>query len=493
MNLAGDTLAEIAGENELSGLGDMTGRMQISDTDGSPGIDTLRIETDSNELFNLNVNGRFTDFDKPETFNFDFRMDARDMKLIGALINRDWPDHGRAEITGELKQVDKLTRFNAVMTSGQERIDITLDGAMDRTPPHIKGKLTASNFFIPDLFEEQRQKRAEERESGEPHSDNSSTDSEAETGRKSGTDKPPVFSRTPIDRQRLQGLDLDLDIDIRSFDRSQSAAESAKATIRLKSGHLSVSPAALVYPKGSAELDLQLDTQDTVDVSFRLEGQNLDPWRGLSLFEEESKGAYKAEDAELDVQISLTSSGESEHELAANLEGDMYAAIRNGKITQSKLRLLFVDIIGWATESEKRRYDNVNCGIADYRVSQGVVSTNAFFLDTPRISIAGEGTIDMGQEQINYIFIPKKKSRLIVKSEPVHIRGALNDPEITAIPIKSLATQAGTLGTLLFAPYVFAGILAGQYASGEMQKHGDDASVCLEYLEKQQARRSKAD
>jgi hypothetical protein len=379
------------------------------------------------------------------------------------------------------------------MTSGQERIDITLDGAMDRTPPHIKGKLTASNFFIPDLFEEQRQKRAEERESGEPHSDNSSTDSEAETGRKSGTDKPPVFSRTPIDRQRLQGLDLDLDIDIRSFDRSQSAAESAKATIRLKSGHLSVSPAALVYPKGSAELDLQLDTQDTVDVSFRLEGQNLDPWRGLSLFEEESKGAYKAEDAELDVQISLTSSGESEHELAANLEGDMYAAIRNGKITQSKLRLLFVDIIGWATESEKRRYDNVNCGIADYRVSQGVVSTNAFFLDTPRISIAGEGTIDMGQEQINYIFIPKKKSRLIVKSEPVHIRGALNDPEITAIPIKSLATQAGTLGTLLFAPYVFAGILAGQYASGEMQKHGDDASVCLEYLEKQQARRSKAD
>ena len=482
LHLAGDTFAAFADTHDLSGLGDLTGRMEISDRDGALGIDTLRVETGSNDLFNLNVDGRFSDFSKPETLGFDIRLDARDMQLIGALIDRDWPDHGRVELTGELKQIDKQTRFNATLTSGKEKVDIVLDGEMNKTPPHIKGKLTASNFFIPDLFEKERKKRARERESDEPDPDNSAT------GKKAETDKPPVFSRTPLDREQLKAVDLDLDIDIQSFDRSQSAAESARATIRLKSGHLSVSPATLVYPKGSAEFDLQLDAQDTVDVSFRLEGQNLDPWRGLNIFEEDDKGAYKAKDAELDVQIALTTSGESQHDLAANLEGEIYAAIRNGKITQSKLRLLFVDIIGWATESEKRRYDDVNCGIADFTVRQGVVNTDAFFMDTPRISIAGKGTIDLGQEQIDYIFIPKKKSRLIAKSEPVHIRGALNDPEITAIPIKSLAAKAGTLGTMLFAPYVFAGILAGQYASGEMQEHGEDASVCLDYVEKQKAK-----
>jgi hypothetical protein len=79
------------------------------------------------------------------------------------------------------------------------------------------------------------------------------------------------------------------------------------------------------------------------------------------------------------------------------------------------------------------------------------------------------------------MFIPKKKSRLIAKAEPVKITGPLNDPTVRAIPAKSLAVAAGKAGTLLFAPYVLAGIVAGEYSSGAMQAGDEDTSACREY------------
>ena len=466
LDLGGAELAAFADKHALPELGAVTGRMVISDSNGSLGIDSLHIESTHKDLFSLYVEGQFDDFSKPETLELNSRMTARDMKLVGALFDRNWPDHGRVEFTGKLTRAGQTTGFNATLGSGKQKIDIALSGAFDKTPPQIKGKITAVNFFVPDLFEQERIRRAEEHDT-----------------KPTSSAKKPVFSRTPIDLERFKAVDLDLAVDIQSFDRTQSAAESAHAKISLKSGHLSVHPAALVYPKGEASLDLQLDARDELSMRFTFDGENLNPWRGLNLFDPDSAGVYKAEDAELDVKIALSSSGNSRHQLAGNLQGNLFAAVRNGKISQSKMRLLFVDIVGWVADLKEKRYDQVNCGVADFGVQQGVVTTNAFFMDLPDITIAGQGTIDLGQERIDYVFLPKKKSRLIVKAEPVDVKGPLNNPRVTAIPVKSLAVQAGKLGTLLFAPYVFAGIVAGEYASGELKRGGDDSSVCLKYLE----------
>ena len=465
LNLGGRALADFADTHALPELGALTGRMVISDGGGSLGIDSLHVESTRSELFSLYVDGQFDDFDKPDTLELNTRVTARDMKLLGALLDRDWPDHGRVEFTGKLRGADHTSAFNATLSSGKENIDIVLSGDLDKTPPQIEGRITATNFFVPDLFERERQKIAERRGK-----------------QKTGREKQVVFSRTPLDLDWLQAVDLDLAVNIVSFDRTQSAAESADARISLKSGQLSVHPATVVYPKGKANLDLQLSAKDALEARLAFKGENLDPWRGLHLYDPSLDRTYEPENARLDVDIALSSSGDSLHQLAADLQGNFYVAVRNGKISTSKLKLLFVDIIGWATSLTEHRYDHVNCGVADLSIRQGVVDTKAFFMDMKDISIAGEGTIDLGQERINYVFIPRKKSRVILKAEPVNVKGPLNDPRITAIPVKSLALQAGKLGTLLFAPYVFAGILAGEYATGELKRSGNDSSACLKYL-----------
>ena len=184
----------------------------------------------------------------------------------------------------------------------------------------------------------------------------------------------------------------------------------------------------------------------------------------------------------------MSSSGKSPHDLAANAQGEFYVTMKHGKISQSKLHLLFVDVVGWASDQVKERYENINCAIADYSIEKGVVSTNAFFIDTRNITIAGEGTVDLGREEIDYHFIPRKKSRLIGKAEPVKISGALNDPSIEAVPVKSAAL---TFGTLIFAPYVLAGMAAADFAHSKLDSGKGDEAVCANYARDLQKAREK--
>ena len=140
--------------------------------------------------------------------------------------------------------------------------------------------------------------------------------------------------------------------------------------------------------------------------------------------------------------------------------------------------LVFVDIIGWAwTKTSNNKYYEFSCGVADYRIDRGLVTTRAFLLDASHLAISGEGTIDLGKEQIDYVFLPKKKSRVISRADPVKVTGALNDPSVKVIPWKSATT---TYGALLFAPYIFVGATAVDYLAGAIKGRRQE-SPCLEY------------
>jgi hypothetical protein len=457
----GHDFARLSDNQELPELGALTGTLLISDHKGALGIDSLHIESNKPDVLSLKLDGRFDDFSKPETLELNARVTARDANLWWALFDLEWPGRGLVEIDAQLKRADGGTLLKATGISGEEKIDLLLKADFQTSPPQIKGRITAQNFFLPDPAEKKREQIAREREE-----------------KKKLKQKPPVFSREPMNLAWMKKADVDVSVDIQSFDRANSEAVSGNFRAVLKSGHLSVRPATLVYPKGQADLDLQLDARDVPTFSFRMSGENLDPWRGLNVYEPGSRRQFDSKDAEANANISLSSSGKSQHDMAANMQGEFYVTMKHGKISQSNLNLLFVDIVGWASDHAKQRYDDVNCAIADYSIRQGLLTTNAFFMDTDRITIAGEGTVDLGRERVDYTFIPRKKSRLIVKAEPVTIKGPLNDPSIKAIPIKSAAL---TFGTLIFAPYVFAGMVAADFAHGKLDSGEGDSSVCANY------------
>lgn len=450
LNLADHHLKALTGNHPLPDLGVVTGDMVISNSDGSLGIDSLQVKSRETEQLFLEITGRFDDFKVPDTLSFKARLKARDLQLIGSLFGQKWPAVGPVELNSQIIKKGESTEFETTITAGETDIDAVISCLLHTDPPRIRGKINGHKFFFPD-FLHQAKTEVKEKELRETY----------------------FFSRKQMSFDWLKKADVELSVNLESFDKEWSQLESAKLEITLKSGRLSLNPVTLVYPKGRLEVIAELDAQAHPQVNFKAFGQEINPWLALDMLE--SKTTF---DPELDVDIEVMSSGVSLHELAANLQGSVYLTIKDGKVRKELLDLIFVDLVGWTiSKTLHEKYVQVDCGVADYHIDKGVISTTAFFIDTKGIAIAGDGTIDLGQELVDYVFLPKKKSMLVLSADPVKVKGPLKNPAVKMIPWKSAVS---TYGSLFFAPYIFVGISTLDFLSNKMNV-GITKSPCAEY------------
>jgi hypothetical protein len=453
LHLDGSRFAAFADFQKLPELGAVTGQLAISDSDGTLGIESFQVETGKPELLSLKVDGRFDDFKDPSTLLLNSSLSARDLQLIGAIFDRKWRAIGPVQLDTEIKRTGKGSDWTATLTAGKTEVQAKLNTLFRATPKQISGTITARKLFLWDLVEK---------------------DSEGE--KKKSSKKEPVFSREPIDFDWLKKVDVDIAIKVESFAQESFLAESAQFHVGLKSGLLSISPARLVYPKGKLNMDLQLDARDHPRLTFKALGENLDPWRTLNIQQEKERFA-----ARLDVDVSVSTSGLSPHELAANSEGRIYITMQNGKLPAPLVDLIFWDIAGWAWKKATNvSYYDFSCGVADYSIEKGVISTEGFILDAEHITTTGVGTIDLGGEKIEYVLLPKKKTLFIKKASPVKIKGPLNDPKVKTLSWRSAGITAGKIGGIIIAPFIFIPLTAADYMAGKV-KIKDGESACLEY------------
>jgi hypothetical protein len=476
LDISGRELAAMITDETLPDLADLSGKAIISDADGSLGIDSLEIRSNKPDLLTIDIHGNFRDFHNPETLSLDGKVTARDMKLLGSLIGVEMLPLGPVQWDTRISQREKNLVLTSSLVAEKTRIDADILGVLSATPPLFKGTIKADSMFISDHVEDltksAKQRRKEKKK--KTRKDKKAAEDSGET---------PIFSRTPLNIDWMRKVDLDIDIDVASFDRKYALADSGKVRVVLKSGKLSTDPFHFNYGKQSLDLSLQLDVNNTPSLAFRASAEDLNLWEHLDL-EAGKHGLYPY----MHVDIDLNASGNSEHELASSANGKLFVSMEHGMIQRDMMNFLFVDIIGWATTRvSKDKYEKINCGLADLSLDDGVVSTRAFLIDTDDVTITGEGTIDLGKETIDYVMLPKKKSRIIAKAEPVKITGELDDPSITALPLKS---AAATYGSLIFGPIVFAGVFASQEILGKLNQKRTKGkeSACDRYKEAYEAR-----
>ncbi len=443
-------------------LGAITGKADIrSSGDGNTALENVVVQARKENGIEVDLNGGIAHLPLAEGtsisgYDFTVNMKAPTTSLMGETLGINLPLEGPLDVSFKITGDVEALQFNAIkLAAGKTRFDADINWFINSMPPRISGRITAQEFFLPDLLEEKTESSVDKR-----------------------PDKDSVFSREPMDWNWLKKADLDLAVAIESFDKEKSQIESAQFTVDLKSGNLTISQAELFYPKGKLEFDVKLDVQDQPQVSLKVFGKDINPWLAMDMQQAKTKDEF---DAELDIDMELMSSGASAHELASNLTGAVYVIINNGRIQKKLLNLLFVDIVGWTLDKATgAKYTEVKCGVADYSIKEGLISTNGLFLDTTGIVIAGEGSIDLGKEQIDYVLLPRKKSKLIFKADPVNVTGPLNNPSVKTIPLK---TAVKNYGTLFFSPYLFAGIAAADFLSDTLKLKGSK-SACTEYEEK---------
>jgi hypothetical protein len=450
LDLDGHQFAQFADTKQIPDLGALHGKLKISNSDGSLGIDTLNLSSSGSQLLSLALNGQYGDFGRPESLSLNGTVNARDLEIVGALLDRDWPAIGPFEMKTKLSRVVNSLQSETRIKAGKAVVQADLVATLEAQPLLVSGKIVASNAFIPSLVKWRTERIARQR---------------AASG--------PVFSHEPIAFDWLHKFDLDLSVDVESFDPELSRAQSAKVDIAMSSGQLWARPATVSYPVGELKLELHLDARQQPKISFEAHGQDLYPAQMLYM-EQRAKDTVP----DLDIDIDLHLAGNSPHELAASAQGDIFLELKHAFFRRDLIDLVFADIIGWAwTKTTRDNYYQLECSIADFGVEQGVLTTRAFVLDGSQLAVTGDGTIDLGKEQLDYVFVPKKKMS-IIKADPVKVTGALNDPSVKVIPWKSAATTYGPL--LLFGPFIFAGVTAVDYLGGQIAGK-EKESPCLEY------------
>jgi uncharacterized protein involved in outer membrane biogenesis len=453
LHLDGGSFAEFADFDKLPELGAVTGQVKISDSDGTFGLDSLQVETGKPELLSLNVNASFDNFKDPSTLLLKSSLTARDLQLIGAILDRQWPAIGPVQLDTEIKRAGKSNVLNSTLTASETEVQTRLKALFKTTPMRIRGTVRARKMLVWDLL---------------------ANDNEEE--KKKPSSKEPVFSREPIDFDWMKKFDVDIAIEIESFAQESFLADSAQFHLVLKPGVLSIGPARFVYAKGKLDMDLQLDVRDHPRLTFKAFGQDLDARQALDVQKYKEKLG-----AEMNIDVSFSTSGVSPHELAANTQGSIYITAQNGKLPAALTDLFFLDLVGWSWHKAiKKRYYAINCGVADYSIEEGVISTKVIILEGEHLAITGGGTIDLGGEQVNYFLLPKKKTSFIQKADPVKIEGPLNDPKIKTVHWKGVAITAAEVGGILIEPYIFIPLTAADYLAGKV-KSNDAESHCLKY------------
>lgn len=274
-----------------------------------------------------------------------------------------------------------------------------------------------------------------------------------------------VFSDEPLPLDGLNAADADLRFKADKFRAPMLAAQNVTVALTLKDGVLNVKPFGLGVSGGSIGGELGLNGKSKA-LTVKLDGKNF----GLSDYLKSEKITdIISRDARTDLTADLTSQGGSVRALMAGLNGKVLIKVGEGELRDQYLDFLGADIlrtlgrIGQATAKTK-----LECVVTALEIKGGVATPKPLFVETGRITIAGEGAINLGTEQLDLKIVPSSREAALASlAVPIKIGGTLANPSGYPDPVATAKGVVGALaGAALLGP---AAILSPLMSSGSSE------------------------
>ncbi len=149
----------------------------------------------------------------------------------------------------------------------------------------------------------------------------------------------------------------------------------------------------------------------------------------------------------MDIKANLKGHGSHLRELLGNANGKLEIVADKGKMPKrilelwggSLVRLLIPTI--WFEKDET----DLNCGVYQFDINDGLLESNLMLVDTERVTVAGEVALDFKTEEIAALFKPKNKKAVLLKlGTPIKLSGTL-----AHIKAESAESSIVTFGKLI--------------------------------------------
>ncbi len=286
--------------------------------------------------------------------------------------------------------------------------------------------------------------------------------------------KGRYFSDAPLNLRSLNGLALDIVLDIERLRTSALDYHDVKLTGSGSGGVLDInSTQGLLGGRGSS-LVMTIDARTpTPDVRLELLLDSINP--GELRAADAGDGSYSGD---IDVEMRLHGAGNSVSEILGNGNGYFLVRVNEAVLPNRKLNLLSADFLFETLRTvnpfvRQSKELVIECGIIGFIVRDGVaVADKSVVIRGQRLLIASEGEINLGNEQVAMVIRPKAQEGIGLNTSGlvkfIGIGGTLSEPQIRTdakgllMTGASIGAAVASGGMSLFLQNVFDRLTTGK-------------------------------
>lgn len=226
----------------------------------------------------------------------------------------------------------------------------------------------------------------------------------------------------------LKGTEIELDINIASVKKGDIDLGNINIPLKIEDNILAIEPVKGTLSGGNLSGSIQLNAQKSpanLIIQSSLKNWQYGYVQQAFLNHENVTG-------EADIELNLESTATYDSDIPANLKGTIALIGGEGKMASGAFNIWGAGLVNALLPSlDPKSETKLNCMIAKFDVDKGIATANPLFLDTKRVTVTGEGNINLAASTIDMKIIPAaKQTALIDISSPVKIKGPLGKPSI---------------------------------------------------------------
>ncbi|MYM83300.1 AsmA family protein [Duganella sp. FT50W] len=283
-------------------------------------------------------------------------------------------------------------------------------------------------------------------------------DSNASKEARGADELQPGNKVLPVEKfrtERWTAIDADVNFTAAQITREQNLPiQNLTTRIHLKDGVLALTPLNFDIAGGRFTANVMLDgsgkiTPDAIRAELKADARQL---QLKQLFP--SIDGMQATVGEINADVSLSASGNSVADLLGASNGELKGVINQGSVSKLMLETMGLNIGSVVlTRIAGDQQVKLNCMVTDFAVSNGVMKSRLFTVDTSEARIDIHGTVNLGNEKLDLTLKPDAKSvRVISLRAPIYVRGTFKTPDVS-VDKGTLALRAGgALALAVVAP-----------------------------------------
>ncbi|MBV6323262.1 AsmA family protein [Duganella violaceipulchra] len=157
---------------------------------------------------------------------------------------------------------------------------------------------------------------------------------------------------------------------------------------------------------------------------------------------------------EVNADISLSATGNSVAGLLATSNGELKGVINEGSVSKLLLEEMGLNIGNVVlTKVIGDKQVKLNCMVTDFGVTNGLMQSRLFVVDTSDAKIDISGTVNLDNEKLDLTMRPDAKGlRIISLRAPIYLRGTFKRPDVSVDKGVLALRAGGALALALAAP-----------------------------------------